>query len=144
MTTHEQSLYLRPYSDMVYGVEIEGEVFYKTVEIRACDKKYEDIEKGDELILKEFDPKTEQFTGRELTSKVAYVRKYEGNSDLTLIRFKSAVSKMANEVGLKPICPGCDSTEDLIELLAGIPNYIDRAGTGGILAIALEDIAVIK
>jgi ribosomal protein S17 len=44
-------------------------------------KKYElrlfdfDCKEGDELILKEWDPKTKKYTGREVTKKVTYVLK---------------------------------------------------------------------
>ena len=44
-------------------------------------KKYElrladfDVKKGDVLVLKEWDPNTEEYTGRELTKNVTYVLK---------------------------------------------------------------------
>lgn len=48
---------------------------YKTFEIRNNDR---DFKKGDILILKEWNPKTEQYTGRELARTVTYV--FEGGS----------------------------------------------------------------
>lgn len=44
----------------------------KTYELRLADWK---IEKGDKLILQEWDPVTKSYTGRELTKKVGFVGK---------------------------------------------------------------------
>ncbi len=44
----------------------------KTYELRLADW---DCQSGDKLILKEIDPESKQFTGRELTKKVGYVGK---------------------------------------------------------------------
>ncbi len=49
----------------------------KTYELRLADWE---INTGDTLILKEWDPKTKTFTGRELTKKVGYVGKTKGYS----------------------------------------------------------------
>ncbi|MFO0862992.1 MAG: DUF3850 domain-containing protein [Candidatus Saccharibacteria bacterium] len=49
----------------------------KTYELRLADWE---INTGDTLILKEWDPKTKIFTGRELTKKVGYVGKTKGYS----------------------------------------------------------------
>ena len=46
-------------------------------------KKYElrlndfDINEGDTLILKEWDPKTKDYTGREISKQVTYVAKFK-------------------------------------------------------------------
>lgn len=44
----------------------------KTFELRLADF---DIEKGDTLVLKEWDPSTKEYTGRELTKEVTVVFK---------------------------------------------------------------------
>lgn len=44
----------------------------KTFELRLADWK---CNEGDTLILKEYDPKTKEFTGREMEKKVTYVLK---------------------------------------------------------------------
>lgn len=50
--------------------------------IESGKKKYElrladfSIAEGDELVLKEWDPQTKQYTGREITKKTNYVRKF--------------------------------------------------------------------
>ena len=48
------------------------EVFmgHKTFEVRKADRPFA---KGDTLILKEWNPKTEQYTGREMARGVSYV-----------------------------------------------------------------------
>lgn len=46
---------------------IDGE---KRFEVRLADWK---CEPGDDLVLQEWDPKTKQYTGRELVKKVDYV-----------------------------------------------------------------------
>jgi ASC-1-like (ASCH) protein len=48
------------------------EVFmgHKTFEVRKADRPFA---KGDTLILKEWNPKTEQYTGREMARTVSYV-----------------------------------------------------------------------
>lgn len=48
------------------------EVFmgHKTFEVRKADRPFA---KGDTLILKEWNPKTEQYTGREMAIGVSYV-----------------------------------------------------------------------
>jgi len=48
------------------------EVFmgHKTFEVRKADRPFA---KGDTLILKEWNPKTEQYTGREMARWVSYV-----------------------------------------------------------------------
>jgi len=48
------------------------EVFmgHKTFEVRKADRPFA---KGDTLILKEWNPKTEQYTGREVARNVSYV-----------------------------------------------------------------------
>jgi ASC-1-like (ASCH) protein len=49
--------------------------------VKTGDKKYEirladfKIKPNDKLILKEWDPKTEEYTGREVIKKVSYVLK---------------------------------------------------------------------
>jgi len=47
----------------------------KTYDFRLADFA---IKTGDELILQEFDPKTKQFTGREITKKVGSIGKITG------------------------------------------------------------------
>lgn len=42
----------------------------KTYELRLADWK---CEEGDTLVLQEWDPKTEDYTGREITKTVSYV-----------------------------------------------------------------------
>lgn len=48
------------------------EVFmgHKTFEVRKADRPFT---KGDTLILKEWNPKTEQYTGREMARGISYV-----------------------------------------------------------------------
>ncbi len=46
----------------------------KTFELRLGDF---DISEGDTLILKEWDPKTKNYTGRELEKKVGYIGKWK-------------------------------------------------------------------
>lgn len=48
------------------------EVFmgHKTFEVRKSDRPFK---KGDVLILREWNPKTKQYTGRELARNVSYV-----------------------------------------------------------------------
>lgn len=43
---------------------------HKTFEVRKADRPFA---KGDTLILKEWNPKTEQYTGREMARGVSYV-----------------------------------------------------------------------
>lgn len=43
---------------------------HKTFEVRKADRQFA---KGDTLILKEWNPKTEQYTGREMARGVSYV-----------------------------------------------------------------------
>ena len=52
--------------------EYFDEVFmgHKTFEVRKADRPFA---KGDTLILKEWNPKTEQYTGREMARGVSYV-----------------------------------------------------------------------
>ncbi|HNW71456.1 MAG TPA: DUF3850 domain-containing protein [Candidatus Paceibacterota bacterium] len=56
---------------------LDGE---KTFDLRLNDF---DIEEGDILILKEWDPKTKNYTGRELEKKVGFVGKWKID-DLTI------------------------------------------------------------
>ncbi|MFH1407802.1 MAG: DUF3850 domain-containing protein [Patescibacteria group bacterium] len=46
----------------------------KNYELRLADWK---CNKGDTLILKEWNPKTKNYTGREITKKVKYVAKFK-------------------------------------------------------------------
>ena len=46
----------------------------KTFELRLNDF---DIEEGDTLVLKEWDPETKNYTGREITKKVGFVGKWK-------------------------------------------------------------------
>ena len=46
----------------------------KTFEVRLNDF---DIEEGDILVLKEWDPKTKSYTGRQVEKKVGYVGKWK-------------------------------------------------------------------
>ncbi len=46
----------------------------KTFEVRLNDF---DIEEGDNLLLREWDPETKDYTGRELTKKVGYIGKWK-------------------------------------------------------------------
>ena len=46
----------------------------KTYELRLGDF---DISEGDNLLLKEWDPEKEAYTGRSLTKRVGYVRKWK-------------------------------------------------------------------
>jgi len=48
----------------------------KTFELRLNDF---DVKEGDVMVLKEYDPKTKQYTGRELERKVGYVGKWKFN-----------------------------------------------------------------
>ena len=52
----------------------------KTFEVRLNDF---DIEKGDILLLKEWDPKTKNYTGREIQKRVGFVGKWKID-DLTV------------------------------------------------------------
>ena len=46
----------------------------KTFELRLADWK---CKAGDILILKEWDPKTQKYSGRELEKEITYVRKFK-------------------------------------------------------------------
>ncbi|MBU1043869.1 DUF3850 domain-containing protein [Candidatus Parcubacteria bacterium] len=46
----------------------------KNYELRLADWK---CKEGDTLILREWDPKTKNYTGREITKKVKYVAKFK-------------------------------------------------------------------
>lgn len=48
----------------------------KTFELRLNDF---DVKEGDVMVLKEYDPKTKQYTGRELERKVGYVGRWKFN-----------------------------------------------------------------
>ena len=50
----------------------------KKIEIRLADFK---VNEGDVLLLKQWDPKTKQYTGREIEKKVTYILKTK-NCDL--------------------------------------------------------------
>ena len=52
----------------------------KTFELRLNDF---DVEEGDELFLREYDPKTKEYTGRELRRKAGFVGKWK-ISDLNI------------------------------------------------------------
>lgn len=54
-----------------FQVIVDGK---KTYELRLNDF---DIEEGDTLLLKEWDPQTKSYTGRELERKVGYVGKWK-------------------------------------------------------------------
>lgn len=51
--------------------------------VASGDKKYElrlndfEINKGDTLVLEEWDPKTKEYTGRKIEKKVTYVGKFK-------------------------------------------------------------------
>jgi hypothetical protein len=45
----------------------------KKFEFRVADFN---LNEGDELILEEFDPKTGKYTGRSITKKVGYIKKF--------------------------------------------------------------------
>lgn len=49
----------------------------KTYDMRIADF---DVSEGDTLVLREWDPKTKEFTGRKIEKKVTYVNKF---SDFT-------------------------------------------------------------
>ena len=61
---------------MIHELKIWNEYFeevfmrHKTFEVRKADRPFA---KGDILILKEWNPKTEQYTGREMARGVSYV-----------------------------------------------------------------------
>jgi ASC-1-like (ASCH) protein len=65
--THELKIHPEHYTDVLMGL--------KKVEIRLNDRNYQE---GDLLILNEFDPKTERYTGGQVKRKVDYVLKYQG------------------------------------------------------------------
>jgi ASC-1-like (ASCH) protein len=46
----------------------------KTFEIRLADFE---AHKGDTLLLREYDPKTKQYTGRELKKQISYIAKID-------------------------------------------------------------------
>lgn len=60
--THELKTWNEYFEEMFIG--------NKTFEIRKNDR---DFKKGDTLILKEWDPKTEKYTGREVSKSVTYI-----------------------------------------------------------------------
>ncbi|PSO46441.1 MAG: hypothetical protein BRC24_01955, partial [Parcubacteria group bacterium SW_4_46_8] len=63
--------------------------------IKSGEKKYEfrvadfDISKGDTLLLREWDPETESYTGREIKKDVTYV----GGLDLGDLHQKEEIEK---------------------------------------------------
>lgn len=71
-------LYAFKITRMIHELKTWNEYFeevlmgHKTFEIRKNDR---DFKKGDTLILKEWNPKTEQYTGREMARKVTYILK---------------------------------------------------------------------
>lgn len=62
MKTHELKTWPLYYQDMVYGP--------KNFEVRRNDR---DFQVGDLLVLREFDPTTMEYSGREATRRVTYV-----------------------------------------------------------------------
>jgi hypothetical protein len=62
--THELKIHPKFYKDVLLGS--------KKVEIRLNDRNYQE---NDLLILNEFDPKTEKYTGGQVKRKVDYVLK---------------------------------------------------------------------
>jgi ASC-1-like (ASCH) protein len=64
--THELKIHPEHYTDVLLGL--------KKVEIRLNDRNYQE---GDLLILNEFDPKTERYTGGQVKRKVDYVLKLQ-------------------------------------------------------------------
>jgi ASC-1-like (ASCH) protein len=62
--------------EMIHELKTWNEYFeevfmgHKTFEIRKNDRNFQ---KGDTLILKEWNPKTEQYTGREMVRNVTYI-----------------------------------------------------------------------
>lgn len=65
--THELKIHPEYYKDVLLGL--------KKVEIRLNDRNYQE---GDLLILNEFDPKTEKYTGGQVKRKVDYILKCQG------------------------------------------------------------------
>ena len=65
--THELKIHPEYYKDVLLGL--------KKVEVRLNDRNYQE---GDLLILNEFDPKTEKYTGGQVKRKVDYIMKYKG------------------------------------------------------------------
>jgi ASC-1-like (ASCH) protein len=63
--THELKIHPEYYKDVLLG--------FKKVEIRLNDQNYQE---GDLLILNEFDPKTEKYTGGQVKRKVDYIVKF--------------------------------------------------------------------
>jgi hypothetical protein len=66
----------------------------KTFELRLNDF---DIEEGDILFLREWDPKTKGYTGREMEKKVGFVGKWKIN-DLTVFWSKEEIEKKGLQV----------------------------------------------
>lgn len=70
---------------------VEGK---KTFELRLNDF---DIVEGDILMLKEWDPKTKDYTGRELEKKVGFVGKWKID-DLTVFWSKKEIEEKGLQV----------------------------------------------
>lgn len=66
----------------------------KTFELRLQDF---DIEEGDTFLLKEWDPETKSYTGRELTRIVGYVGKWK-LADLTQFYSQSDLDKKGIQI----------------------------------------------
>lgn len=66
----------------------------KTFELRLNDF---DIEEGDILVLKEWDPNTKDYTGRELEKKVGFVGKWKID-DLTVFWSKEEIEDKGLQV----------------------------------------------
>ncbi len=66
----------------------------KTFEVRLNDF---DISEGDTLLLKEWDPKTKEYTGREVEKKVGYVGKWK-IQDLTVFWSKEDIDDKGIQV----------------------------------------------
>ena len=60
--THELKIHPEYYKDVLLGL--------KKVEVRLNDRNYQE---GELLILNEFDPKTEKYTGSQLKRKVDFI-----------------------------------------------------------------------
>lgn len=76
---------------MTHDLKIHPEYFdaidlwIKTFEIRRNDRNFK---VGDELRLREYDPVTKQYTGREANRTVSYITNYWQMQDFVVMGFK--------------------------------------------------------
>ena len=72
--THDLKIYPEYFWPVVQGI--------KTFEIRKNDS---DFQIGDTLLLREYDPLIEEYTGNEITKKIIYMTSYAQRENYTVL-----------------------------------------------------------